>query len=306
MLSLREDKIIDLIVKMGSLERDDASWFSVGKSKIVVNVDAFDSEVHWINTLTYKEIGKRSVIAAFSDVLVKGARPVGGLVSLRAPKFLDERFVEEIFEGIIEGLRIFNAELLGGDTDIVADNVLRLTLVGIGISEDGQIIRRKGASVGEYLLMTGSVGRSSILYDIHEGNARICKTVNIEDSSSNIPPVDNWLSVKGVITSSIDNSDGLALSLYYLAESSNVGIFLEKIPIFSGLLECLSFDDALEKALYSSGEEYNFIFTVPKEYVHMVLSKVENASVIGKIVENRGVYLRNYGRIRREGWIGGD
>lgn len=306
MFGLREDGVIDLIARMGSLEIDDASWFSIGRSKVVVNVDAFDSEIHWLNTLTYREAGKRSVVASFSDVLVKGARPIGGLVSLRCPKFLDESFVEEVFEGVMEGLHVFGAELLGGDTDIAADDILRITTVGIGVSEDGKIIRRGGASVGEYLLMTGSVGRSSVLYSIHGRGGRVCKAVDTEDYLLNIPSVDSWLSVKGYITSSIDNSDGLALSLHYLAEKSNVGIHLEDIPIFSGLLECLGFDEALENALYNSGEEYNFIFTVPEEYVGRVLSTIKNASVIGKIVEDMGVYLKNYGRVRREGWIGGD
>ncbi len=301
---LREDILIEQFLQLTGSMSEDASWIDIDGEKIVVNVDAFDSELHWLNVLSYRQAGMRAVVSSISDILVKGADPIGILVSLRIPSSLESKKVVDFFEGIKHGAMIFGAKILGGDTDIVHDNVFRASIVSIGVTRDGFLITRNGAKTGDYLLITGDVGCSSMIYDFQRGEIR-SKMEIPRLLKLNIPHKDNWLSVKNFVNSAIDNSDGLALSIHYLSESSNVGIVLEKVPICKYLLEEYDFRTALEKALYWSGEEYNFIFTVSGEHVDRVLSTIDNADVIGRVVETRGVFLKDYGKVDKRGWIGG-
>ena len=75
------------------------------------------------------------------------------------------------------------------------------------------------------------------------------------------------------LSSSIDSSDGLALSLYELAKESNVDLLIhkDKIPIppelqkFS-MMNNLDMDDLI----YYGGEEYHIIGTVSKKNLRKV------------------------------------
>ena len=89
----------------------------------------------------------------------------------------------------------------------------------------------------------------------------------------------------------IDNSDGFALSLHYLSEASNVRLIIDEIPVHPLLEECLPAERVIEEVLYNSGEEYNFIFSLPREEEDIVLKM--GWTIIGKVEEGIGVYLRD-------------
>ena len=70
----------------------------------------------------------------------------------------------------------------------------------------------------------------------------------------------------GVVSASMDSSDGLAWSLHELAHSSNVGFELDKVPVAPEVKRFAELNslDASELALYG-GEEYELVLTVKPE-----------------------------------------
>ena len=81
------------------------------------------------------------------------------------------------------------------------------------------------------------------------------------------------LAESGLSTSSMDSSDGLAISLYDLSRSSNVGFRIENLPITPEAnkfaeLHRLNPDNLV---LYG-GEEYELVFTIDPE-------KIDNAKI---------------------------
>lgn len=99
------------------------------------------------------------------------------------------------------------------------------------------------------------------------------------------------LGSSGLVSSSIDSSDGLAWSLHEVARLSRVGFVLESIPVADEVRRFAEFNrlDALELALYG-GEEYELVVTVkPKGWVDAEAA-----------VEAVGGRLLPIGRVMRE------
>ena len=94
------------------------------------------------------------------------------------------------------------------------------------------------------------------------------------------------LALSRSVTSMMDNSDGLALSLFDLAEASGVGFSVqeEKVPIdplVAGVAE--DEGDALDLAL-TAGGDFELVFTVSPDLVDRARGACDFA-IIGKVLE---------------------
>ena len=95
------------------------------------------------------------------------------------------------------------------------------------------------------------------------------------------------LARSGAVTSMMDTSNGLAMSLHDLADASGVGfkVYGDALPIadevraFAG-----SADGALELALYTGGD-FGLLFTVRSDMIEAARSACD-LSVIGDVVGN--------------------
>ena len=103
------------------------------------------------------------------------------------------------------------------------------------------------------------------------------------------------LSKHNLATSSIDSSDGLAISLHWIAQASNIGIVINNLPIHPELKSSLeSFETILEITMFG-GEEYELIFTIPPSNLGKIeqIFKKNNCNffVIGECVDSQGVFV---------------
>jgi thiamine-monophosphate kinase len=94
------------------------------------------------------------------------------------------------------------------------------------------------------------------------------------------------LAESGVVTSLIDTSDGLAISLYELSKASTVGFHIvsEKLPI-SEEAKSIAKDrwDLLTLSVYRGGD-YELLFTAPQKSLERVPIPY---AVIGRVIKKR-------------------
>lgn len=273
---------------------------------IVFKIDVFDEVTDWLPGMTLQDAGWRAVTAAVSDVLVKGAKPVGVLLGLGLPEETVE-VADMLFKGVEEACEALGVRVWGGDTGY--SDHLYVAVAALGVAE--KLVARSGARPGDVLMMAGHEILTPAAYSVLLKGAELCE--GLEEAVKityrpKIVPRDFWLSVVDFVTASIDDSDGVALTLHYLAEASGVRLELENLPLSPLLVECAEAwgEDPLELALYRGGEEYSFIFTVPEEKASLVLAEAERHGVrvwsIGRVLEGSGVYFKGYGEVKREGW----
>lgn len=213
-----------------------------------------------------REAGWKVVIMNFSDLAAKGVRPLAFLASLGLPADTPLDGVEELIRGIDEASRNYDAYFLGGDTNEASEIIV--AGVAFGVGEEGMLMRRSGARPRDILAVTGPFGDTAasfkilledyeapealkrrLLTSIYRPRARVKEGVTLAES--------------GMVTASIDSSDGLAMSLHDLSKSSGVGFRIDKLPITGEARRFAELHglDPWELALYG-GEEYELVFTI--------------------------------------------
>ena len=216
-----------------------------------------------------RDVGWKTVVMNFSDLAAKGVRPLAFLASLGLPTDTRLEAVEELIRGIDEASRHYDAYFLGGDTNEASE----ITVAGVafGVGKRERLMRRSGAKPGDILAATGLFGDTAasfkILLEGYEApgdlRRRLLRAVYHPEARVREGVA---LAERGVVTASIDSSDGLAMSLHDLSRSSGVGFRVEHLPITEEAMRFAELHgiDPWKLALYG-GEEYELVFTVRPE-----------------------------------------
>lgn len=220
-------------------------------------------------------IGWRAVAVSLSDLAAMGARPLGVVLALGAPRF-ERELLEGIVEGALDCCRSVGASYVGGDLSAHSE----LTLVSAAVGEAERPVRRKGARVGDLVCVTGALGRTAAALKLFER-----EDFERANQLFAFPPrVREGQTLAPYATSMIDISDGLARSLHLLAEAGQVGfrVRYDAIPVVPEVDE-LARDEVerREMALFW-GEDFELLFTLPATRLRQAQGAVEFA-VIGEV-----------------------
>lgn len=303
---------------LGISERDDCAMVEDGENYLVWTTDMLHRRADFPEIATGWQIGWMAAAVNLSDVAAMGALPTGLLSAAGIPPGTEVEYVEEIFAGMKDCARTFGTRILGGDLDSCDE----LTLVGtaLGRVERDRVLRRRGARPGDLLCTTGTLGGAGAGLRVAleaEGKGigsdpgLVALTRRLLEPSPRMAE-GRALALSGAATSMMDNSDGLVLSLYELAEASGVGFLLqeEMIPI-DPLVALVAEDreDALDLAL-TAGGDFELVFTLRSDRIGDA-ADVCGLAVIGTVAEE-GVILasaegteelrpRGYDQMKRPG-----
>ena len=265
-------------------------------------------------------LGHKTLAVSLSDVAAMGARPRWTLCSIGVPEDIwDSPFVEEFYQGLFALADRYDVKLIGGDVSRTPDKIVIDSIV-LGECDRTAPVMRSGASVGDRLFVTGSLGSASGGLRLLERGARINKTKD-HDWHTIEPlllrqlapePRVGWGLVLGqerLATSMIDLSDGLSSDLHHLCSESKVGALIQaaNLPVDDLVTELCGRRalDPLMLALHG-GEDFELLFTVARENVPRLPRKVDGVGVteIGEITGD-GIRVAEGSRVwdlQPEGW----
>ncbi|MDD1755644.1 MAG: thiamine-phosphate kinase [Methanomassiliicoccales archaeon] len=263
---------------------DDAAAVDLGVIYLVATTDIMAQSTHILPGMSYWQVGWSLAAINYSDVAAMGAKPIGLLVSMGLPRDFESNDLDEVFRGILDCCEFAGGELLGGDTKETKE----ITLAGSALGTVGkrEILLRRGASPGDLLCVTGSVGLAAAGYHslANRLSFKAAEKAILEPS----PKVREGmlLSASGAVTSCMDVSDGLSSSVHTLSGMSRVSFSLDfdEIPVEDEVLEVAeALDlDPIELALYYGGD-YQLLFTVrPKGLDRLRDALGNDFSVIGE------------------------
>lgn len=293
---------------------DDVMAVNIGDRKTaVMNTDMLVWKTDVPQGMTHFQAARKAVVMNFSDLGAKGVRPLAFLASIGIPSSLDIEACKEIAKGFEAGAREYGGYVIGGDTNEAEDIII--SGVAFGISNEDQIVQRKGAEPDDILATTGHFGdtasafklllegfdapsilRETLLESVYMPKAKVKEGVALAET--------------GCVSSCIDSSDGMAISLYDLSRSSEVGFRLDRIPVspYARHFAELNGLNPFELALYG-GEEYELIFTFKPnkmEFIQNALKQVDcELVVLGKATTDRRITYIEEGSerdIRHGGW----
>lgn len=303
---------------------DDAAVLDAGKQKVVVSTDLLVEGIHFDMMYTpLKHLGYKAVVVNLSDIYAMNARPKHITVSLAISSRFTVEALEEIYEGVLHACKVYNVDLVGGDTTSSLKGLI-ISVTAVGYANEEKLVYRNGAKVGDLIAVTGDLGAAYLGLQLLEREKRIF----LEDQ--NITPdlesekylvgrqlkpearkdiIDFFEEMNLQPTSMIDVSDGISSDILHICSQSNVGceIYEDEIPIVEETAErALTFNLDPTTCAMNGGEDYELLFTID-EADETKLTDVPGISIIGKIVEKEdGCLLVTKGgnrvAITAQGW----
>ena len=226
-------------------------------------------------------IGWKSVAVNLSDIAAMGAKPHSILLALSLPQ-IDHHWLKDFSQGLYDCCDQFGVSLIGGDT--TQSPHLTITVTALGWIETGQAVTRAGAQVGDLICVSGTIGDAAFALQ-HMGHP-LQKRLDYPT-----PRCQLGQQLKGLASSMIDVSDGLAQDLGHILKASGVGavLQLDQLPVSSDIAK-LEQEKKWQLAL-AGGDDYELCFTIsPQNYHLLAQQKLDvNLTIIGQITQNLGL-----------------
>jgi thiamine-monophosphate kinase len=238
---------------------DDVAYFTMEGRKVVVKSDMLVERTDVPRQMTFRQAARKSIVSCVSDFAAKGVRPKAVLLSIGLERGTPDSKILDLIHGFRDAKEEFGTQIIGGDTSETDSLVIDCIMVG----DAEQIIPRSGARPGDIILSSGKFGYTSVGMEVLLKSANApepLKTRSIQSVLQPAPSLEFGLVAKDYARASTDSSDGLAISLYQLAEGSGVGIDVDSLPV-DEQLSAFAREHSLSKnelALYG-GEEFHII-----------------------------------------------
>jgi thiamine-monophosphate kinase len=294
-------------VRLGS--GDDAA-VTVPGGATATSVDALVEGVHFRReTAALRQIGRKAISTALSDLAAMGAEPGEAYVVLGAPEDLGEPRLLELAEGLAAVAAETGTTIAGGD--LSRSPVLSLAVTVVGHAPRAEdFVTRAGARPGDALVVTGDLGGAAaglLLLEDPTLTTQACGGAERSGEHADalrarqLDPTPRLAAGRALAaagaTAMIDVSDGLAGDAAHVATASGALLAIEAaaLPIAPGVAEVAAATgrDALELAV-SGGEDYELLAALPPDR----LGAVRDA------LAATGLALTEIGRVEAPGEAG--
>ncbi len=267
---------------------------------VVINVDTLVGSSDWLPGMSAAQVGRKAAVMVLSDIVTKGANPLATMQSLCVPADYDSVSAQEIVRGFSQYCLKSGIPLIGGDMGTASDVVL--TGVGIGVADPAHIITRGDAQVGDIVAVTGMFGLTAVAFHILLNGLTADSSLHQRALlAAYKPSIDLHLvpslAGAGAVTSSMDSSDGLGITLNTMASHSNMCFEITRLPIASGVASFAQQHslDSLTLVM-SGGEEFIPVLTIPTSQWDIAVEVARHNHVslirIGEVVTGSGVVYK--------------
>lgn len=315
--SLGEFKLIDHLTKDIEIKQpttlkgigDDAAVLDFKDKRTVVSTDMLVEGVHFdLAYMPLKHLGYKAVVVNLSDICAMNAKPTQITVSIAVSNRFPVEALEELYSGIRQAAKIYDIDIVGGDTTSSQKGMI-ISITAIGEAEEDDITYRMGAGTTDLLVVSGDVGAAYMGLQVLEREKEVFKV-----NPNNQPDLDAYTylierqlkpearkDVKDLLkaleikpTAMIDISDGLSSEIMHLCKQSNVGcnLYEEKIPLDPQLINvCEEFNIDITTVALNGGEDYELLFTIRMEDFEKIKAN-PNFTIIGHMTqESEGIHL---------------
>jgi thiamine-monophosphate kinase len=225
---------------------------------LVTCTDTLVAGVHFPQQTCAYDIGWKSLAVNLSDLAAMGASPRFAQLALTMPA-ADTGWLQEFMAGWSALASQYGINLIGGDT---TRGHLSITVQAMGEVLRGQAIQRGRAQPGDLLVVSGQLGGAALgLRQLQAG--KLVDADLLERLNRPLPRVSLGLALRGVASSALDLSDGMALDLQRLLAGTGLGakIQLDQLPLASSLTS-MNAQDRYSLA-HRGVDDYELLYSLP-------------------------------------------
>jgi thiamine-monophosphate kinase len=273
---------------------------------LVFTTDAIAEAVHFLADDAPDDIAWKALAVNVSDLVAKGAKPVGYLMSLAFPEAPTRAWMQAFAGGLAEAQQRFGLVLMGGDTDRRPAAPLSITIMAVGRVPSGRMLRRGGARPADRLYVTGSLGDAALGLQIRR-QTRAALAWPLTGVERDFlarrylrpePRTGLCDILLGHAEAAMDISDGLAKDLDRLCRASVVSaeVHVERLPLSLPARTVLAACPEWVEAPLSGGDDYEILAVVARERTAAFEAAAQDAGIavtqIGACGGGAGVTLR--------------
>lgn len=279
----------DVVLGIG----DDAALINVPTGKLLVSsTDTLVEGTHFFKGDSPHAIGYKSLAVNLSDLAAMGATPCWVSLAITLPS-VDEAWLENFKQGFLSLFKLFNLQLIGGDT---TQGPLSITVHVLGVVDPLKVLRRNAAKPDDLIYVTGTLGDAAFaVEELQKDKQPPLACLNRLYYPE--PRVLEGIGIAGIANAAIDISDGLLADLNHVLNCSQVGavLFPDKLPLSAEIRQHVSIEKAVQFAL-SGGDDYELCLTVSPDKAQEVGLALEKAecqyACVGSILAKEGIYLQ--------------
>ena len=279
---------------------DCALWAPTPGQQLAISSDMLVEGRHFLSTVAPERLGHKALAVNLSDLAACGAQPRAFTLAMALPR-ADEAFLDGFARGLHDLAERHGIELIGGDTTA---GPLNLCITVFGEVPPGQALRRDGARAGDGVWVShpvgGGIGDARLALEVFRGSLSLPGDAfeRVRAAMERPEPrVALGLALRGLATSAIDLSDGLAGDIGHVLRRSGVGATLQAAALpRSAILAAQNARWQLECTL-AGGDDYELLFTAPAADAGRVQAAAAAAGVaatcIGRIDAEPGLRVKD-------------
>lgn len=277
---------------------DDAALIRVSPNmELAISADMLVSGTHFFAEADPYQLGWKALAVNLSDMAAMGAQPKWATLAIALPN-IDHAWLAEFSRGLFACADTFGVDLIGGDT---TRGPLTISVQIMGEVPNGLAIKRSGAQLGDQIWLSGPLGHAALALAHLQARIKLDADTFAQCASALHTPqprVALGLALRGIATSAIDISDGLAADLGHVLNASNMGakLHLTQLPQASHwpMASQLKPADQL-KLLLAGGDDYELCFSASaadhERISQLGLSLGLPLLCVGEMVAERGLVV---------------
>ena len=273
---------------------DDCASLLITNENLLINTDLMVEDTHFNDQIMRpQDLGWKSVAINYSDLISSGCEKFIGInIGLIINPKTKWTWIKELYEGIYKALSYYGGVILGGDCSKGIKNAISITAIG---SQGNLSLRRYSSKPEDLIMTTGNHGLSKLGYLLQtnkiDKNSNKLTTNLIKDSLNAFQrPTPKKDFLQNIIKSRLDNehveigctdsSDGFYQAVNDLAFASNCKAIID----YKKLTKHKNWPcgDCWDNYYFYGGEDYELIFSLPKDWAYRYLYLDKKSNIIGK------------------------
>ena len=274
--------------------KDDVACFTPPAGcDLIVTKDALVAGVHFFAGDPPETIARKALRVNVSDVIAKGADPLGFLLAAILPGDVSLDWLQAFAQALGQDAALYSCPLLGGDT-VRTPGPLTLSITALGSVPNGRMVARTGAQIGDSIYVSGTIGDSALgLYMRADAPAWVAQLSmgdrDILRQRYLVPQPRFALRhlLRTHAHGAMDVSDGLVGDLAKMMRASETGarVELARTPLSDAAKAAIAFDNSLFETALTGGDDYEILCTIAP---HQCASFEAGAQACGVMVTRIG------------------
>ena len=154
---------------------DDAAVLDFNGEQTLVSTDFLIEGVHFdLSYMPLKHLGYKAIMVNLSDIYAMNAKATQVTVSIAVSNRFPLEALEELYSGIHLACKIYDVDLVGGDTTSSTSGLI-ISVTAVGHAKEEEVTYRSGAKPNDLLVVSGDLGAAYMGFQILEREKEVFK-----------------------------------------------------------------------------------------------------------------------------------